>query len=200
MKKAVSVERLLQWAYGVERVRGMPAWGDNPGGGVSGARGACHDDALTVDQVVGGLSDLGAAIVRDFAVSGSRPDWKPAPRYRMAPLAWQRSLRLAEWYDTHPASCGCRGYAHLCKRPGGPVPWMRGEPKAVYCPIVVKDAPHEVEAVRAGYLHWWSSLKVIRDVLRDGTVTLARHTVTSELPPQLPWAAKISVDATIAAE
>lgn len=201
MKKAVSVERLLQWAYGTELVRGMPAWGDTPGGGSSGAPGrGCHDDALTVDQVVSQLSDEGALLLRSHALMGNRPDVK---RRRFVPVYVHKS-GIAECWEAHVADCGCRGHADICKRPQDdtrrrhsdfpfyPPGW--GPPSAGgrvnYVPVRCVDAgPSHVT-----YVTWWAALKVIRDVFAAAPARLLAHSVTDALPPAAPWQTKISVD------
>ena len=149
--KPISIERLLQWAYADERVRGMPAWGDTPGGGLSGSRGKHHDDALTVDQCVSGLSTETAALLRDHGVARTQPDFKPMARYRLAPVRWVEvkteggsSELMGQWFETHPqrvlrrdrkrglvehqAPCRCNGHSHLCGLPESSVPaFKRGE-------------------------------------------------------------------------
>jgi len=194
-KRQISVERLLHWAYGIERVRGMPSWSEGSGGGVSGARAGCHDDALTVDQVVNGLSSAGAALVRDHGVAGTRPDWKPQARYRMAPTKWkvvEGEHVAGEWYESHPSACRCGGWAHLCSAKVVPA-WPRAlrnryfERSGIYVPIVEVDRPRDLDGVRTIYVNWWAALKVIRDVLLEGRVVLAAHAVTHALPPLAPW-------------
>ncbi len=203
-KRAMTVERLLHWAYGVELVRGQPSWGESEGAGIaSTARGGCHGDALTIDSMVMALlPESPAALVRLNAMSGTRPDWKPNARLRFGPKVLNdvvvdgQVVRFAEWFWTHPRACGCHGWGHSCTRRDA-VTWARGDKAASYCPVYQFDAPREVEAVRARfYGRWWKSLEVIRDALMQGDV-LASHIALPGLPPQFPWLEKIPVDEAI---
>lgn len=199
-KKALPVERLLHWAYGVELVRGMPSWREGEGSGIDvGARSGCHGDALTLDALVTEKLKPGdAALVRDHAVASTRPDWKPHARHRMAPLVMLEGNMQpsAQWFWTHPQACGCHGLAHLCSR-REMINWARGEKAGAYSPVYEFDSPAVVALHRKRfYERWWKALEVIRDVLMESDV-LAAHIALPALPPQFPWAANFPVDETI---
>lgn len=211
VRREISVERLLQWAYAVEKVRGSPSWGSSGlakgwGETAEAAGSGCHPDALIVDRVVTQLSESAAHLVRDHALACTRPDWRPKARHRFEPkivsdkpappasvFPW---LGGAMW--THPDHCVCGGNAHLCdgravrKAPGWePVPFV---------PVVEKDNPAEVQAFReAWYIPWVSCLEVIRDAFRAQShgAMLAAHTVTEALPPLTPWLSKNPLDGEI---
>lgn len=200
IKKALPVERLLHWAYGVELVRGMPTWREGEGSGIdSGARSGCHGDALTLDALVTERLKTGdASLVRDHAVASTRPDWKPRARHRMGPLVMIEGVHVpsAQWFWSHPQACGCRGLAHLCSR-REMLTWARGEKPGAYSPVYEFDSPAVVAQHRTRfYGRWWKALEVIRDALMQGDV-LAAHIALPALPPQFPWAVKFPVDEAI---
>lgn len=199
-----TVERLLHWAYGIELVRGIPSGGDGSGGGIIGAvRGACHTDALTIDGLVSSILPPGqASLVRQHAIAGTRPDWKPKARFRLGPrelLSVQvdgKVHQFAEWYWSHPEQCGCRGMAHICTRPVE-LKWPRGQKPLAYCPVYEFDRPHEVAELRERfYGRWWKALEVIRDALMSSD-DMVDHIALPTLPPQFPWLAKFPLDESI---
>ena len=194
-RKAVSVERLLHWAYGVELVRGVPSdLVHVPDASAATARGSgCHPDALVVDQTVTRVvAPKSAAIVRTYAFAGMRPDWKPLARHRLVPrqLIWVwyegKQLQRGEIYEAHPMRCHCGGYAHLCSEMNM-ASYGRGEKNRNYTPVIEADRPDDVTAKRhALYVPWFAALEVIRNALRtEGR--LASHTVTEVLPHPYPW-------------
>lgn len=207
--KEIGVERLLHWAYSVERVRGAPSWSAEGAdmldvGGCGGAAGSgCHPDALIVDRVVTMLSPMAATLVRDHALTGTRPDWRPHARHRFEALNWiniGENRRIAECWTTHPESCSCGGAAHLCK-PGQAPLGRLGERAWAYCPVVAVDHPDEVMKHRlAFYVPWVAYLEVIRDALRapsSNDLRLTAHSVTDLLPVRLPWLERLPVGRVI---
>lgn len=211
--KEISVERLLQWAYAVEKVRGAPSWG---AGGVGrgwgetaeAAGSGCHPDALIVDRLVTQLSESTAHLVRDHALACTRPDWRPKARHRYEPLyvdpegkpapPASRFPTLGMAMFTHPDTCRCQGLAHLCE--ARDVKWRVGQKGWPYCPAIERDNPAEVQAFReAWYIPWVGALEVIRDAFRAQShgAVLAAHTVTEALPPLTPWLSKNPLDGAI---
>lgn len=198
----ISVERLLHWAYATERVRGAPSWSDDlgafDGAGCGVARGSgCHPDALIVDRVVAMLSREAQTLVRDHALTGGRPDWRPNARLRYEAKRWivvSDTWRVAEGATTHPDACSCGGAAHLCDQPQGQGGAGEGRP---YCPVVVVDHPDDVQKLReAFYVPWVAYLEVIRDALRapsSDDLTLTAHAVTEALPVRFPWIHRLPV-------
>lgn len=183
IKKALPVEWLLWWAYGTELVRGREVTGEEPEvapGDTSRARGGvCHDDALTIDLLVSQLAPDTAALVRDHAMAGTRPDWKPRARHRMAAVRWEYEggARYAQVLTTHP-SLDKRGKSYR------------------FCPVIEVDRPDAISRVRRFYVHWFAGLEVIRNALRTHRI-LVDHDVTDALPPPIPWQIKMPVDGKI---
>lgn len=212
--KEISVERLLQWAYATEKVRGSPSWGSSGvgkgwGETAEAAGSGCHPDALVVDRLVEQLSESAGHLVRDHALACTRPDWKPKARHRFEPLwpdpeekpAPQGSLYpvLGVATFTHPPECRCGGLAHLCE--ARDIKWKVGQKGWPYCPAIERDNPVEVQAFReAWYIPWVGYLKVIRDAFRAQShgAVLAAHAVTEALPPLTPWLSKNPLDGELA--
>lgn len=212
VRREVSVELLLQWAYSVEKVRGSPSWGSSDGRGqgfgemAERAGCGCHPDALIVDRVVTQLSESAAHLVRDHALACTRPDWRPGARHRFEPkivsdkpapegsgFPW---LGGAMW--THPDSCVCGGNTHLCD--GRQVRKPPGFEAVPFVPVIERDSPAEVQAFReAWYIPWRSHLEVIRDAFRAQShgAVLTAHRVIEALPPPTPWLSKNPLDGEI---
>ncbi len=199
------VEALVQWAYNLQQVAGMPSGAAFEGGlagpGYStdgcvrmmqlGALGAIvqggqwrsltrdsDPDAEAVHDVVMALPDRAAAgLVIACGRARGQPDWRPAPHFRLRPLGWRTvdGERLA--YEENVEDDAPR----RAKRGSGDnrLVW--------WCPVVPHDVPEVVVAARAAYRRWWGALDVLRVTLRRHRAALRRWRVTEAMPPELPW-------------
>jgi hypothetical protein len=203
MKRQVTVQALLEWAYAVERVSASGGDGAGlleaerraagvvvPGRSMTGALAdqaalgvrvsgggglsCCHDDAELVDRVVSRWLEPGErALVVTYARSRSVPDWMPAARHRWEPRRKFNAGRTGQWKPE---------VVTFVEGRVGQVP--------AYCPIVERDAPETVGRARAIYAQWRAALFVVHDALvRDG-VTLTAHTLVQGFPPSTPWASR----------
>lgn len=209
VRREMSVELLLQWAYATEKVRGSPSWGSSGigkgwGETAEAVGSGCHPDALVVDRIVEQLSESAGHLVRDHALACTRPDWRPNARHRYEPKYADTDKPAPEgsafpWLGgavwAHPSDCVCGGHANGCSRQMPP-----GWKSVPVVPIVERDSPADVQAFReAWYVPWVSCLEVIRNAFRAQShgAVLAAHVVTDALPPLTPWLLKNPLDAEI---
>lgn len=153
-KRALSVERLLQYAYAEARVRGLPSRPLDDEGPDEEAVAPLHreaigldlaldeiglSDARKIDLVVSRFSKMTRHLLRDHAIARTQPDWKPKADHRMAPMRWVEEwiederggrgwMTMGLRLDVHPQACTCGGVAHVCAVPQWSRPaWRRGE-------------------------------------------------------------------------
>lgn len=201
MKRAVSIQALLEWAYAVERVgasggavglleaerraagygvagRSMTgALADQAalGARVSGGGGLnhCHDDAELVDRVVGRmLSAVERGLVVAHASARSAPDWMPSARHRLEPVKIYAHAATDRWRpEVVTTHPGRRGAV------------------AAYCSLVERDAPETVARARAAYTTWREALYVVHGGLTMGGTGLTAYALLPVFPPDRPWTA-----------
>lgn len=175
----VTVEDLVNWAYGRELVHrarrpgfaGLLAGGPRSGGFDSSAQlGAgvnssmnlgfeAPGDAYVVERLVEALPPAMKREVRDYAISGTRPDWIEDPM-----IVCHRG----------PAIYG--------------VNERRRRTLIGYAVSFHGDLPEHVAMMRGKYAAWWDGLLLVRDALRDSPELLTDHAMDDRLPPQKPWA------------
>lgn len=174
VKRLMSIETLLHWAYGEQRVHlnveGNVSMSDSEGDGAVGclavASDHSHPDAMTLDRLVSELSRSSGPLVRKHGIAGTRPDWKKGARHRMEPLRWQRDgkARWGEVWDVNNE---------------------KNAPK--FCPILEVDQPAMVARVRKFYVDWFIGLDALREHLKAQHALLSEHGVNDMLPPMRPW-------------
>lgn len=184
------IEKLLQWAYGEQRVHlnlegnGLSQITGDGGGFCLAVVDGSHNDALTLDLLVSGM--MTGALVRKHGIAGTQPDWRREARHRLAPKAWTqgRSTKLPVTYRT------VRFDDHRGRKLGLMINDMT--PKTdngwfYYTEIVEVDSPQEVDHFRAIYREWIAALSALRDTLRIHTDSLTDYAVSDMLPPERPW-------------
>lgn len=179
----ISIEDLLVWAYGREKVH--LAREPGVGAAVSARRlgfsgvdvserighgGRAENnlgfeappDAYAVGRVVDGLSLRAAMLVRHYAVAGGEPDYTPWPVVR-----WERGAAI---YGKWPSARG------------------KGDERRVIGYVVSAhgDLPAHVAARRDAYRVWAESLRAIHERL-GASGTLRRYALTADLPVLRPW-------------
>jgi hypothetical protein len=201
MKRTVTVQAFLEWAYAVERVSmsgggglleaerraaGVVVPGRSMTGAladqatlgvrVSGGGGlsCCHEDAELADRVVYRWLEPGErALVVSHAKMRSAPDWMPGARHRLEPRRKFNAGRTAQWRPEVVSYVEGRA---------GQVP--------AFCPVVERDAPETVARAREIYTRWRAALFVVHDALLTPGVTLSAHKLVSDFPPATPWTAR----------
>lgn len=201
VRKVVSVQALLEWAFGREHVRirtdpherleGVTALGVDmiwimmqrkELGGVridkSPGRSLPHEDAEIVAAIVENLPSnvggLGMAIrVAELARAGVTPDWMPEARQRVVPKEW-RQCKHGTFARTEVV--GTVKYRHRGRMVIRDV---------VACPVTYLPSAAKIASARRGYLDWWDALLEIRSNL--ACVALRDHVLSDVMPPMEPW-------------
>lgn len=201
VKRIVSVQQILEWAFGREcaQIRTDPharLEGEaRPGidtlwimaqradlGGVridtSIGRSYPHDDAEIVAAIVENLPSsrggIGMAIrIAELARAGITPDWMPEARPRVVPVEW-RDCKHGRFAKTDVAEViKYRHRGRMVTR------------EARFCPVTFAPSAAYIASARRGYLDWWGALQEIAVNLR--CVELRDHLVTDQMPPHSPW-------------
>jgi hypothetical protein len=199
MKRDVTVQALLEWAYAVERVavsgggglleaerraagvfvpgRSMTgaladqaALGARVAGG--GGLSCCHDDAELVERVVTSrvLTPDERGLIVHHATTRSAPDWLPLARHRLEPRRRYKRARANEWMPEVTTAAPGRA---------GLVP--------AYCPLVERDAPETVARARGQYTLWREALFVVFGEFQAAGRGLRAHVLVGGFPPPSPW-------------
>lgn len=167
----LTVEALVNWAFGEQRVSASPV------------AGLCEIEALAAGYAWQGTSSDGVAAVERIGTVGCKIDISGPGRDMAHPVAEM----VAHVVEVHPNGRVVREWAQLGVRPGG---WGRrpvfvpaergrdGDAMWVYdeaelpkrtgqqCPVVLMNSPEAVAAARRMYLLWWDVLaEVYVDVL-----------------------------------
>lgn len=199
VRRAVSVQQILEWAFRVERARlwdAEPRGLDEPAGYgleyvlIERARLGCrvdgggqswpHEDAETVAALVEQVPETYggrrmAAAIAEHARCGSTPDWMPGARVRCVPVAWAKP-------NQHGATAKTELVEVITHKHRGRT--VRREVWA--CPVTYTPTAQQLAAARRHYLLWRMALTDLRH--RLGYVTLRDHVLTDVLPPAEPWA------------
>jgi len=180
VRKAVTVEALLTWAYVREKVhlardpglgtgagfrpRGFP--GSSSSERIGAAVGSSMNfgfvapaDAYKVRDAV---EECGApGLVRNYALIGSRPDWTPVPRLKSRP---DRKFSVAD-PDLRD------GKGRPCILTGWTFTWSG-------------DLPEHVDERRERYARWARAISRVHAALAG---RLAQHELLPDLPREKPW-------------
>ena len=203
VKRAMSVQQALEWAFRVEKAqielpeRPDPERGQGFGFGleyvllqraalgckIDGGRhkigGYTHEDAEVIAATVAGLPDsLGgkrmAIRVAELARAGLTPDWMPGAVPRCVPVEVKRNQHGER------SSTIVVGTERVLTRGK----WSTVEVLA--CPVTFSPHPHQIEAARRAYDDWWKALGWVKEGLIEGGM-LREVEVTSAMPVPQPW-------------
>ena len=198
IKKALPVEQLLWWAYGVELVRGLPTQplcDDAPS--VSSGRlwaSECNDDALTLDLLVSQLMPDTSALVRRACHRryAARLEAGRAPSDGAAAMGLRGRGALCGSLHYPPRdlrlSGSCRICATCCSRCGRSA---SGRCAIVRCSTSTR--PRDIARMRYFYIQWYAGLEVLRNALKARAI-LSAYEVSDGLPPPHPWRTNFPVD------
>ncbi|MFN3953371.1 MAG: hypothetical protein ACK4LQ_02890 [Pararhodobacter sp.] len=203
VKRALSVQAALEWAFRIEKVqlelperpdpeRGhgfgfgleyvllqRAALGCKVDGGQHKIGGYTHEDAEVIAATVAGLPDsLGgkrmAIRVAELARAGLTPDWMTGAIPRCVPVEVRRN-RHGDRATTIVVAT-----ERVLARGN----WRTVEVLA--CPVTFSPHPQQIEAARRAYGDWWQALGWVRDGLIEGGM-LREIEVTAGLPLPKPW-------------
>lgn len=203
-KRALGMQAILEWAFGVEKVqlelperKGISGEGFGFGleyilmqraalgcridGGRHKMGSYTHPDAEVIAATVAGIPDsLGgirmAVRLAELARAGLTPDWMPGAAPRCVPVETKRNQH-GERATTIVVGTECvltRGK------------WYTVEVLA--CPVTWRPHPEQIASARRGYEDWWLALGWVRDGLLAGGM-LRDVEVTSAMPKVRPWLA-----------
>jgi hypothetical protein len=182
VKTAIDVEKLLIWAYQMQRVdevvshaaalstqrRSVKAQSWEGGGGGGGSTDV-HPDALTAHNAViacthGQPQARGLVIVN--ARTGSRPDWMPGAKPRLGPVLNGKGQpeTILDPVQRRPIACIVRHYLAL----------------------------ESIELARVSYLLWAETLCAIA-VYLDDTDGLIEHRLKVVDLPAKPWESGLDI-------
>jgi hypothetical protein len=206
-KRALGVQAILEWAFGVEKAQlelpepegvfregygfGLEyilmqhaALGCRIDGGRHKMGSYTHPDAEVIAATVAGLPDsLGgkrmALRVAELASAGLTPDWMPGVVPRCVPVETKRNQHGER------ATTIIVGTEHILSRGK----WRTVEVLA--CPVTFSPHPQQIDAARCAYDHWWLALGWVRDGLIAGGM-LREVEVTAAMPKVRPWLARNS--------
>ena len=207
-KRAVSVQRILEWAF---RDECAPLHLDSPvepeghRPGIStiwvmmqrgnlgcqidgGGRSDPHEDAEVVAAIVAGLPDAHggfrmAVQIAELSRAGMVPDAMVGSVPRLHPQGVVINRHGVRGKPADSVGLGDAGWraAARCNRRGVLVV----EP-VLYTPCHWHPTADVIASARRRYLGWWGALHDLRSSLQ-GCGLLRRHTVTSVMPPMKPW-------------
>ncbi|WP_226936961.1 hypothetical protein [Pseudogemmobacter faecipullorum] len=212
VKRVMSIQRALEWAFGTERAQlEFDEIGETSGGqrlGVDGIwlmmqRGAigCEidgggrsDPAWDAEIIASAVASLPAGhggrqmavFVAEHARAGTVPDWMRDARPRIQPCG-MRTNRYGERSITEDAQhLGGEGWP--IQRRIGRKGRVHEEP-VLYCPVVITPTGSQIAAAHRRYLGWYGALLWIRAEL-DGLGILSGIELTLDMPPLKPWIAR----------
>jgi hypothetical protein len=203
VKRAMSVQQALEWAFRVEKAqlelpeRPDPERGQGYGfgleyvllqraalgckveGGQHKIGGYIHEDAEVIAATVAGMPDsLGgkrmAIRVAELARAGLTPDWMPGAVPRCVPVEMKRNQHGAR------ATTVVVSTERILNRGK----WRTVAVLA--CPVTYSPYPEQIEAARRAYDDWWQALGWVRDGLITGGM-LRELEVTALMPKGQPW-------------
>jgi hypothetical protein len=203
VKRALSVQQALEWAFRVEKAqlelpeRPDPERGSGYGfgleyvllqraalgckidGGQHKIGGYTHEDAEVIAATVAGMPDsLGgkrmAIRVAELARAGLTPDWMPGAVPRCVPVEVKRNQHGER------ATTVVVGTERVLTRGK----WRTVEVLA--CPVTWRPHPEQIEDARRSYEDWWQALGWVRDGLIAGGL-LREVEVTKPMPKARPW-------------
>jgi hypothetical protein len=207
VKRALSVQAALEWAFGVEKAQlelpppkdvveegfgfGLEyvllqraALGCKVDGGQHKLGSYTHPDAEVIAATVAGIPDsVGgkrmAIRVAELARAGLTPDWMPGAVPRCVPAVIKE--------NQHGVRAGTVVVGTERIRSRGPT--ARGSWKTIEilaCPVTYTPHPQQIEAARRGYDDWWQALGWVREGLIEGGM-LRGIEVSTSMPRKTPW-------------
>ena len=203
VKRALTVQQALEWAFRVEKAQlELPERPDlerGPGygfgleyvliqraalgckidGGQHKIGGYTHEDAEVIAATVAGMPDsLGgkrmAIRVAELARAGLTPDWMPGAVPRCVPVEVKRNQHGER------ATTIVVGTERVLTRGK----WRTVEVLA--CPVTWRPHPEQIASARRSYEDWWQALGWVRDGLIAGGL-LREVEVTKPMPKARPW-------------
>jgi hypothetical protein len=208
-RRAMSIQRALEWAFGIEHARvEFDEFGETSGVlrvGVDGiwvmiqrGRLGCEidgggwsnpaDDAEIIASAVSNLPEAYggrkmAAEIASLARAGCVPDWMGGVRSRYVPVE-VRINRYGEFSATADSRhLGGQGWPAQERR--GRKGRVRLDP-VLYCPVRIVPTAAQISAARRRYLDWWGALLWLAAELQSLRI-LSRVEVTDAMPPMEPW-------------
>jgi len=201
-KRALSVQAVLEWAFGREKAQlelpPPPNMDEEPHGygmeyvliqraqlgcQVDGGRhktgSYTHEDAEAVAAIVAGMPDsLGgirmAIRIAELARAGLTPDWMPGAVPRCVPVETRRNQH------------GVRAKTEVV---GIERVQYRGRWRTVdvlACPVTWRPHPDQISGARRAYEDWWLALGWVREgFVEDGM--LREMAVSEVMPKRWPW-------------
>ena len=201
-KRALGVQAILEWAFGVEKAQlelpepkgvsreefgfGLEyilmqraALGCRIDGGQHKMGSYTHPDAEVVAATVAGMPDsLGgkrmAIRVAELARAGLTPDWMPGVVPRCVPVETKTNQHGER------ASTIVVGTERVLSRGK----WRTVEVLA--CPVTWRPHPEQIASARRSYEDWWQALDWVRDGLLAGGM-LREVEVMAAMPKVRPW-------------
>jgi hypothetical protein len=202
VKRALSVQAALEWAFRVEKAQlelpppsdieeegfgfGLEyvllqraALGCKVDGGQHKIGGYTHEDAEVIAATVAGIPDsLGgkrmAIRVAELARAGLTPDWMPGAVPRCVPATIKRNRHGDR------ATSEVVGMERVLVRGK----WRSVEVRA--CPVRFSPDQRQIDAARRDYDDWWQALGWVREGLIEGNM-LREVEVTASMPKVRPW-------------
>lgn len=199
IKIDLSVQQLLEWAFGREKVRLEASAEVEPEGyrpGVStiwvmmqrgnlgckidgGGSSDPHEDAEVVAAVLANLpSNRGgfqmAVQVAELARAGMVPDAMVGATPRCVPVRWRQHKN--GWFAKIEVAYVIT-HLHRGRKVERAVEW---------CPVAFTPTAAQIAASRRAYLDWWAALQEVQVNLRACGM-LRRHRVNQVMPPLTPW-------------
>lgn len=202
LKRAMSVQQALEWAFRVEKVQlelpppqdaeeegfgfGLEyillqraALGCKVDGGQHKMGSYTHADAETIAAIVAGLPDsLGgkrmAIRVAELARAGLTPDWMPGAVPRCVPVAMKHNQYGGRAVTIVVSTERVRTRGK----------WRTVEVLA--CPVTWRPHPEQIASARRSYEDWWQALDWVRDGLATSGM-LRDVEVTGVMPKVRPW-------------
>jgi hypothetical protein len=201
-KRALGVQAILEWAFGVEKAQlELPEQEHNSRDGfgfgleyilmqraalgcrIDGGQhkmGSCtHPDAEVIAAAVAGMPDSHggkrmAIRVAELARAGLTPDWMPGVVPRCVPVETKRNQHGER------ATTIVVGTEHVLSRGK----WRTVE--VLVCPVTFSPHPQQIDAARCAYDDWWLALDWVRDGLIAGGM-LREVEVAAAMPKVRPW-------------
>lgn len=189
-----SVQKLLEWAFGIElasvefdefewwsrqavgneyileergKLGGVKI--DNSGG----VSRPAHDAEIIADAVAWACHPSMAIIVADYARACRIPDYMDGLEPKCVPTGWKKNRH---------------GWRAVSKIVGHDSVERKGrivrEPRRA-CPVTYAPSPSEIAKARRKYLDWWGALLSVRAVLVNADMIC--HSVSTVMPPKRPW-------------
>jgi len=202
MKRALSVQAALEWAFRVEQAQlelpppkdvieegygfGLEyvlmqqgALGCKVDGGQYKMGSYTHADAEVIAATVAGMPhSLGgirmAISMAEMARIGITPNWMPGAVPRCVPVDIKRNRH------------GDRAVSVVVGTARALISGKRRVVEVRACPVTFTPTPQQIESARQAYDDWWLAMDWVRDLLIAGGM-LREVEVTAAMPKVRPW-------------